>query len=47
MGGALKDISQKAYMHICIAHGHRQQYGEGQQRQKWVKESRGRGMGDI
>ena len=27
--GSLEEISQRTYMHVCIAHGHRHQWGEG------------------
>ena len=27
--GGLEEISQRTYMHTCIAHGHRQECGEG------------------
>ena len=36
-GVGLEEISQRTCVHICIAHGHRQQCGEGRVGGFWVE----------
>ena len=43
--GGPEEISHRTYMRICIVHGHRQQFGEGQvggTRAGWKRAKRGK-----